>query len=258
MGHAGGFMRIFAGLIACLRSFRKSPAAQAPTEPLAVARILAAKYPAQPIMSYIPALSWSSSLRLSELTGEPQWREKVEKDIEPFTSDPAKTMAEPRRLTSLAGAFAFLDAWVLARNAAAQKVGMEVAPLMLPQTPGEVVRYATGWTDDMFMASSVLSRIGSVEYAATVGKLLTTYAGKLQRPDGIFIHADRRPARVGPRQRLRAARRDRGADLPARKAGAIARACSRSIASTSRRWRSSSQTTAVGGRSSMSRRVIAS
>ena len=39
-------------------------AAQAPgrpTEPLAVARILAAKYPAQPIMSYIPALSWSGS-----------------------------------------------------------------------------------------------------------------------------------------------------------------------------------------------------
>ena len=66
---------------------------------------------------------------------------------------------------------------------------MEVAPLMLPQAPEEVVRYATGWTDDMFMVSSVLSRIGGVEYAATVGRLLTTYAGKLQRPDGIFIHA---------------------------------------------------------------------
>src|SRR6188472_4430684 len=104
-------------------------AAQNPaTEPLAVARILAAKYPAQPIMSYIPALSWSGSLRLSELTGEPRWREKVEKEIEPFTADRAKTREEPRRLTSLAGALAFADAWALTRNPAAQAVYTEVAP----------------------------------------------------------------------------------------------------------------------------------
>ena len=182
-------MRIFAGFVALLALISQFPAAQGLTEPLVVARILAAKYPAQPIMSYIPALAWSNGLRLSELTGERQWREKVEQDLEPFTSDPARTKAEPRRLTGLAGAFAFLDAWMFARNAAAQKVGMEVATLMLPQAPEEVVRYATGWTDDMFMVSSVLSRIGGVEYAATVGRLLTTYAGKLQRPDGIFIHA---------------------------------------------------------------------
>ena len=165
-------MRIFAALIALLVLVSQFPAAQTAAEPLAVARILAEKYPAQPIMSYIPALSWSSSLRLSELTGEAKWRAKVEKDIEPLISDPAKTRAEPRRLTSLAGAFAFLDTWTLTRNPAAQKAGMEVAPLMLPQSPDEVVRYATGWTDDMFMASSVLSRIGSVEFSATVGKLL--------------------------------------------------------------------------------------
>jgi len=182
-------MRVFTGLIALLVVASQFPAAQTVAEPLAVARILAAKYPAQPIMSYIPALSWSSSLRLSELTGETEWRQRVERDIEPFTSDPAKTRAEPRRLTSLAGAFAFLDAWALTRNSAAQKAGMEVAPLMLPQSPDEVVRYATGWTDDMFMVSSVLSRIGGVEFSATVGKLLLTYAAKLQRPDGIFIHA---------------------------------------------------------------------
>ena len=52
-----------------------------------------------------------------------------------------------------------------------------------------MVRFATGWTDDMFMASSVLSRVDRGKYAAIVGRLLTTYAAKLQRPDGIFIHA---------------------------------------------------------------------
>ena len=32
-------------------------------------------------MSYIPALAWSSSLRLSVLTGEPRWREKAAKEM---------------------------------------------------------------------------------------------------------------------------------------------------------------------------------
>jgi rhamnogalacturonyl hydrolase YesR len=41
----------------------------------------------------------------------------------------------------------------------------------------------------MFMASAVLSRVGNGQYAPVVGKLLTTYAGKLQRADGIYIHA---------------------------------------------------------------------
>jgi rhamnogalacturonyl hydrolase YesR len=178
-------MRVFAAFIALL----VLTPAQSPTEPLAIARILAAKYPAQPIMSYIPALSWSGGLRLSALTGEPQWREKAEKDMQPFNADLAKAKAEPRRLTSLAGALAFGDAWVLTRNAAAQTVAMEVGMLMMPQSPDELVRYATGWTDDMFMVSAVLSRTGMVDQVALVGRLLTTYAGKLQRPDGIFVHA---------------------------------------------------------------------
>src|SRR6188472_1471987 len=76
-------------------------AAQNPaTDPLAIARILAAKYPAQPIMSYIPALSWSNSLALSRVTGEAQWREKALKDMQPFVSGQTPAIAEPYRLTS--------------------------------------------------------------------------------------------------------------------------------------------------------------
>lgn len=45
----------------------------------------------------------------------------------------------------------------------------------------------------MFMASAILSRVGARSkdpiYAATVGRLLTSYAATLQRPDGLFIHA---------------------------------------------------------------------
>jgi rhamnogalacturonyl hydrolase YesR len=185
-------MRVLAGFVAvciALAGTRPLGAQSAAAEPLVVARALSAKYPAQPIMSYIPAMTWSSSLRLSELTGEPRWREKAEKDMAPFLSDRALTRAEPRRLTSLAGAFAFEDAWRLTRNADAQALAMEVAMLMMPLKPGDGIRYATGWTDDMFMASSVLSRVGGADMAATVGKMLTSYAATLQRPDGIFIHA---------------------------------------------------------------------
>ena len=169
--------------------------AQQATEPLTVARILAAKYPAQPIMSYIPALSWSSSIRLSLLTKEPQWREKANKEIQAFVSGQTPAVAEPYRLTSMAGALAFVDAASMNGDTAAGALGNKVAAFILPQKPDEVIRFATGWTDDMFMASAVLSRAGSVVsvnnglYAATVGKLLTSYAEKLQRPDGLFIHA---------------------------------------------------------------------
>lgn len=166
-----------------------APMAQAPAEPLAVARVLAARYPAQPIMSYIPALAWSNSLRLTELTGERQWRDKALKDMAALTTDRAKATAEPRRLTSLAGALAFSDAWLMTRDSAAQTLATEIAALVMPDKPDELVRYATGWTDDMFMTSSVLARTATPEQTAVLGKLLLAYAGRLQRPDGIFVHA---------------------------------------------------------------------
>lgn len=183
-------MRVFAGFAALtvvvLMTAHATARAQAPADPLAIARILAAKYPAQPIMSYIPALSWSGQMRLSELTGEPQWRDKALKDMAAFTSGKTPARAEPYRLTSLAGALAFRDAWIYARDAAAQTLAMETAPFIV-NTDG-TIKFATGWTDDMFMASSLLSRIGGA-HEMVVGNLLTTYAAKLQRPDGIFIHA---------------------------------------------------------------------
>src|SRR3954465_15441278 len=50
-----------------------------------------------------------------------------------------------------------------------------------------------GGTDDMFMASAILARVGrrpdqgkALDAAAD---LLADYAARLQRPDGIFIHA---------------------------------------------------------------------
>lgn len=163
-----------------------APPEQAPSaEPLAIARILAARYPAQPIMSYIPALSWAGSLRLAALTKEERWRDKATRDMQPFLSGQTPAIAEPYRLTSLAGALAFSEAASMG-NGAALELARQIAELIRPQNPNETVRFATGWTDDMFMASAVLSRAGG---AGPTGKLLVSYAEKLQRPDGLFIHA---------------------------------------------------------------------
>ena len=163
-----------------------------PDSPLAIARVLAARYPAQPTMSYIPAVAWSNSLRMSALSGEPQWRDKAMKDMRVFTSGQAPAIAEPYRLTSLAGAFAFFDAATLNKDAEAGALAQKVAAFVT-DTPAGTYRFATHWTDDMFMMSSLLSRAGSDAWASRLGTMLTTYANKLQRPDGLFIHAQDGP-----------------------------------------------------------------
>ncbi len=170
------------------------PARQvSPAEPLEIAKILSARYPAQPIMSYIPALAWSGQLRLSAFTGDAKWREKALKDVEAFTSGRTPAIAEPFRLTSLAGALAFADAASIAGDKKAGALAETVANRMIEGAGDAGVNFATGWTDDMFMASAVLSRTANAEHAAVVGRLLTAYAKKLQRPDGLFIHAENGP-----------------------------------------------------------------
>jgi rhamnogalacturonyl hydrolase YesR len=165
------------------------PAADA----LAIARILAAKYPTQPGMSYIPALSWAGQLRLSALTGEPQWRDKAVKAIETFTSGQTSALAEPLRLTSLAGALAFAEAGA-AGDAKAAALLDAVATHMVKDRGAAPVNFMTGWTDDMFMAGAVLARAPmSPDRIDGLQRILLTNINTLQRKDGLFIHASKAP-----------------------------------------------------------------
>jgi rhamnogalacturonyl hydrolase YesR len=159
--------------------------------PLDVARVLAARYPEAPSMSYIPALAWDGSRRLAELTGEARWLEKPERETRPFLTGERPAIGERPSLTGLAGHLAFAHA---ATEPAALDLARRAADLILSASPDTLVRFATGWTDDMFMATSVWSRVGALTgdpgYAEAAGRLLVAYADRLQRNDGLFVHAE--------------------------------------------------------------------
>ena len=165
--------------------------------PLDIARMLAATYPASPIMSYIPALSWSGAFRVSQLTGDAQYRERAIGQMTPFLTGEKPAIAEPFLLTSLAGHQAFFDLAELTGDARADALGRKAADAILGAGPEEIVKYATSWTDDMFMATSVLARAarrtGDARYADAVARLLTTYATRLQRDGRLFVHAESGP-----------------------------------------------------------------
>ena len=176
---------------------RRTLLARRGRSPLDVARLLAPKYPAQPIMSYIPALAWSGALELAALTGEAGFRDKPLADMTPFLTGARPAIAEPYLLTSLAGHLAFSDLGAVDASRAATDRARAAADFILPRSPGEIVRFPRAWTDDMFMATSVLARVagrtGDGRYTDVVSRLLTTYADDLQREDGVFIHAKEGP-----------------------------------------------------------------
>lgn len=145
-------------------------------------------------MSYIPALSWAGALRLSALTGEMQFAARARREMEPFLTGVQPAIAEPYLLTSLAGHLAFAELAARENDRAALALARKAADFIMPADPAkEIVRFQRQWTDDMFMASAVLSPVSAQtkddRYGAVVGRLLTSYAEKLQRADGLFIHA---------------------------------------------------------------------
>ena len=173
-GPAADVVRALQGIVGTPAAGPHSPLrvaidARAARAPLAIARVLAGRYPANPIMSYIPALSWSGALRLTQLTGEPAWRDKAVAQMQPFLAGQKPAIAEPYLLTSLAGHQAFGDWQTIGRKTEAGALAARAADFILPETtgpgdaakPGDNVRFATRWTDDMFMASSVLARVAA-------------------------------------------------------------------------------------------------
>ncbi len=180
-------------------------------EPLAIARLLARRYPEAPSISYIPSIAWVQTLRLADMVQDDSLRAKVVEQTKPWTSGEKKLFGDRIQLTSVAGTMIFDE--LAGRGASpsersARLSGERVAALFdegvaaaaKEKAPAEP-QYGQGWTDDMFMAVAVLARSGvrpgherDLDIAA---RLLTAYAARLQQPNGLFNHATNGPAAWG-------------------------------------------------------------
>lgn len=163
-------------------------------QPLDIAVLLAKRYPETPSISYIPSVSWVNTLRLSAIIGDASLRQKVLDQTAPWLSGERKMFGDRIQLTAVAGAMVFAELSKAGAGEPAAKLANEAAALAAAVKPDGVAQHGQGWTDDMFMASSILSRTGHLDEAA---KLLASYAGRLQRPDGLFNHAVDGPAAWG-------------------------------------------------------------
>jgi rhamnogalacturonyl hydrolase YesR len=178
-------------------------AARTARAPIDIARLLAARYPAAPSISYIPALAWIKTLELAALTGDQTLRAKVLAQVQPWLSGDKPLLGDRIQLTTVAGTMVFAE---LARTDAADAANararaIEGADAALKEKAGGIPQYGQGWTDDMFMASAILARSAALPGRAAdldrAAQLLIAYAGRLQQPDGIFNHATDGPAAWG-------------------------------------------------------------
>lgn len=157
-------------------------------DPIEIARLLAKRYPETPSLSYIPSVAWTNTLRLAALTGEPAIGDKVREQTAPWVSGGRPLFGDRIQLTSVAGAMVFAEL-----GGEALPRALEAAALASERKDDGIARYGQGWTDDMFMASAILSRVGATAGRAAdldaAAQLLTDYSARLQRADGIFVHA---------------------------------------------------------------------
>jgi hypothetical protein len=177
-------------------------AARVARPPIEIARLLAGRYPAAPAISYIPALAWINTLKLSTITGDQALRAKVLAQVQPWLAGEKSLLGDRIQMTTVAGTMVFADlAKADPANAAARRLATEGADAALEEKDGGVPRYGQGWTDDMFMTAAILARTGSMPDRGRdldrAAQLLIAYAARLQQPDGIFNHATDGPAAWG-------------------------------------------------------------
>jgi unsaturated rhamnogalacturonyl hydrolase len=157
-------------------------------DPLAIARLLAARYPETPSISYIPSVAWVNTLKLAAITGDQTLAQKVRDQTSPWVKGEQPLFGNRIQLTSVAGTMIFAD---LGGDALPR--AFEGAKLAAARKADGIAEYGQGWTDDMFMAAAVLARVGRMPDHGgdleLLARFIVDYAGRLQRPDGVFIHA---------------------------------------------------------------------
>jgi hypothetical protein len=186
-----------AAVAAARRLIEAAPATRSPVHemlmkrvgraPVDVATLLARRYPETPAISYIPSVSWANALRAAAVTGDQSLAARVREQTAPWVAG-RPLFGSRVQLTSVAGTFIFAEL-----GADALPLALEGAKLAAARKQDGTAEYGQGWTDDMFMASVVLSRVGRLpehsEYLDAAARLLIDYARRLQREDGLFMHA---------------------------------------------------------------------
>jgi hypothetical protein len=170
---------------------RSTLAARSSRDPLAVARVLAAKYPQNPLVSYIPSVAWVNTLRLADITRDDALRQKVLAGTRPWVSRERPLFGGRIALTAVAGTLIYAEL-ALGGDESARPLAMQGADEALKVAATGYAQHGGGWTDDMFMMAAILSRSGRMpgrerdrDHLAT---MLIAYAGRLQREDGVFVH----------------------------------------------------------------------
>jgi len=168
-------------------------------EPLAIARLLAERYPGTPGMAYIPSVAWVHTLRLATLVRDPALMEKVLREVDPWLSGDQQLVGERISFAGLAGTMVFSELQNIdqvdvtrARSLADQGVSLAAQE----EAPGQPV-YGSGWSDDIFLGTVASALAGDTDGLAASVRLVDRYAGLLQQSNGLWHHAPDAPTAWG-------------------------------------------------------------
>jgi unsaturated rhamnogalacturonyl hydrolase len=165
--------------------------------PLDASNTLARRYPETPSISYIPATSWANTLRLASIVNDDALRTKVQQQTAPWVSGGKPLFGEKTPLTTVAGTLIFAELARRNNDQAARALAIAGAEAALLQRSDGMPQNGQGWTDDMFMSASILARTGQMPGRQSdldrAANIMVDYAGRLQRADGIFVHATNGP-----------------------------------------------------------------
>lgn len=189
--------RACATLAALMASARAS--AQAAAAPRDIARTIASQYVAAATPSYIPALIASGQRRC----GAAAAARNTAAALRDAVGAPGFTRAKD--WPSLAGYAALAEAATADGDAAAGALAVQALRAALSDTPaGPRLAGLRPWTDDMFMPVLLLDRTAPLlpdaeraRAAEAVKAALLDLTQKLQRPDGLFDHAEGAPIAWG-------------------------------------------------------------
>ena len=159
-------------------------------DPLAVAGLMARRYPGTPSISYIPALAWVHTLRVAEMDDDASLRDKVLEEIRPWLSGEQPLFGNRISFAALAGTMIFSALTGLPGDdgETAARLAAEGVALAAAETAPGMPERASGWSDDFFLGTIAAVRAGDPEGLAAAVRLVTTTAARLQQPSGLFHH----------------------------------------------------------------------